>query len=54
MFYSFEMQMLGVILLPVMLAGGITLWLKRRRARKKLEMAAESDDTQADRVDEKI
>ncbi len=54
MLYYFEMQMLGVILLPVMLAGGIILWLKRRRARKKLEMAAESDDTQADRVDEKI
>ena len=54
MFYSFEMQMLGVILLPVMLAGGIFLWLKRRKARKKLEMAADSDDTQTDRVDEKI
>ncbi len=46
--------MLGVILLPVMLAGGIFLWLKRRRARKEFEMATESDDTQADRVDEKI
>ncbi len=54
MFYSFELQMAGVILLPVMMAVGITLWLKRRRARKKLEMAAESDDAQADRVDEKI
>ncbi len=54
MLYYFEMQMLGVILLPVMLAGGIFLWLKRRKARKELEMAAESDDTQADRVDEKI
>ena len=46
--------MLGVILLPVMLAGGIFLWFKRRKARKELEMAAESDDTQADRVDENI
>jgi uncharacterized iron-regulated membrane protein len=53
-FYSFEIQMLGVILLPVMAAVGIILWFKRRKARKELEMAAESDDTQADRVDEKI
>ena len=30
--------MLGVILLPVMLAGGIFLWYKRRKARKELEM----------------
>jgi len=54
MFYSFEMQMLGVILLPVMLAGGIFLWLKRRKTRKELEAAAESGDTPVDRVDEKI
>jgi uncharacterized iron-regulated membrane protein len=53
-FYSFELQMVGAILLPVMMAVGITLWLKRRRARKKLEMAAESDDAQADHVDERI
>ncbi len=46
--------MAGVILLPVMLAGGIFLWFKRRKARKELEMAAESDDAQADSVDEKI
>ncbi len=37
--------MLGVILLPVMLAGGIFLWLKRRKARKELEAAAENDET---------
>jgi hypothetical protein len=43
--YYFEMQMLGVILLPVMLAGGIFLWYKRRKARKELE-ATENDDTQ--------
>ncbi len=43
--------MLGVILLPVMLAGGIFLWFKRRKARKELVMAAESVDTLADRVD---
>ncbi len=54
MFYSFEIQMVGAILLPVMAAVGICLWFKRRRARKKLEMAAESDDAQADSIDEKI
>ena len=37
--------MLGVILLPVMLAGGIFLWLKRRKARKELE-ASENDEAQ--------
>jgi len=37
MFYSFELQMAGVILLTAMAAGGISLWLKRRRAQKELE-----------------
>ena len=54
MFYSFEIQMVGAILLPVMAAVGICLWFKRRKARKELEMAAESDDAQADSVDERI
>jgi len=36
-FYSFELQMAGVILLTAMAAGGISLWLKRRRAQKELE-----------------
>ena len=39
MLYSFELQMAGVILLSAMAAGGISLWLKRRRAMK------ESDET---------
>lgn len=30
-FYSFELQLAGVILLSAMTAGGISLWLKRRR-----------------------
>ncbi len=37
--------MLGVILLPVMIVGGIFLWLKRRKARKELEETAENDET---------
>ena len=36
-FYSFELQMAGVILLTAMAAGGISLWLKKRRAQKELE-----------------
>ena len=31
MFYQFELMMAGVILLSAMLAGGISLWIKRRR-----------------------
>ena len=31
MFYSFELQLAGIILLTAMTAGGISLWLKRRR-----------------------
>ena len=35
-FYSVELQMAGVILLTAMAAGGISLWLKRRREQQKL------------------
>jgi len=35
--YSFELQMMGVILLSAMVAGGISLWYKRRKLRKELE-----------------
>jgi hypothetical protein len=37
MLYSFELQMMGVIFLIVMIAGGISLWIKRRKIRKELE-----------------
>ncbi len=46
MLYSFELQMMGVILLTAMTVGGISLWLKRRKARKELEKSAENDETQ--------
>ena len=45
MLYSFELQMMGVILLTAMIAGGISLWYKRRKLRKELE-AQENDDAQ--------
>ena len=39
MLYSFELQMAGVILLTAMVAGGFSLWLKRRRAQKEMDEA---------------
>jgi len=47
MLYSFELQMMGVILLTAMTVGGISLWLKRRKERKELEKkSAENDEAQ--------
>ena len=43
MFYSFELQMAGVILLTAMVAGGFSLWLKRRKAQKELDEAQNND-----------
>ncbi|NND87438.1 MAG: hypothetical protein HKM23_09015 [Nitrosopumilus sp.] len=39
MFYHFELQMAGVILLTAMAIGGISLWIKRRKDQKELEPA---------------
>jgi len=36
-FYSLELQMAGVILLTAMAAGGISLWLKKRKAEKEID-----------------
>ncbi len=44
MLYSFELQMMGVILLTAMTVAGIFLWYKRRKIRKELE-GATNDDT---------
>ncbi|MDH3313421.1 MAG: hypothetical protein OEM28_09800 [Nitrosopumilus sp.] len=46
MFYYFELQMAGVILLTAMTVGGISLWLKRRKMNKELQEFAESDNPQ--------
>ena len=43
MFYSFELQMAGVILLTAMAAGGVSLWLKRRKLEKESTESAEQD-----------
>ncbi len=46
MLYSFELQMMGVILLTAMIVGGISMWFKRRKARKELEKSSENDEAQ--------
>jgi nicotinamide riboside transporter PnuC len=43
MFYSVELQMAGVILLTAMAAGGISLWLKRRKLEKENSKSVEED-----------
>ena len=47
MLYSLELQMAGVILLTAMTAGGVSLWLKRRKAEKEFD-DAQNNDTQTD------
>ena len=46
MLYHFELQMVGVILLPVMTALGIYLWFKRRKMQKELKETEENDEAQ--------
>ena len=43
MFYSFELQMAGVILFTAMLAGGISFWLKRRKLENESNESLEHD-----------
>jgi len=44
-FYAFELQLAGIILLTAMVAGGISLWLKRRRDKlNKLEEEAKKEE----------
>jgi len=45
MLYHFELQMLGVILLPVMLAAGIFMWFKRKKATQELSDTESADST---------
>ncbi len=44
-FYAFELQLAGIILLTAMAAGGISLWLKRRRDKlNQLEEGAKKEE----------
>ncbi|MDF2421912.1 MAG: hypothetical protein OPY06_02770 [Nitrosopumilus sp.] len=45
MLYNFELQMLGAILLPAMLAGCVFLWLKRRKANHAAADAENEDSS---------
>ena len=45
MLYSFELQIMGIILLTAMGAGGVSLWYKRRKIQKDFENQ-ENKDTQ--------
>jgi len=45
MIYSFELQIMGVIIFTAMGAGGISLWYKRRKLRKELESANNDEAT---------
>jgi len=48
-FYSFEMILVGIILLSGMTAGGIKLWLKRRH--DTLENLDLNDDSEQKNLD---
>ena len=48
-FYSFEMMLVGIILLSAMTAGGIKLWLKRRH--DTLEQLGLNDDSKKQNPD---
>ena len=43
MFYSFELQMAGVILFTAMTVCGISLWIKRRKSEKESTESIEQD-----------
>jgi len=42
-FYSFEMVLVGIILLSAMGVGGIKLWLKRKNKANQLQNITDSD-----------
>ncbi len=48
-FYSFEMILVGIILLSAMTVGGIKLWLKRRH--DTLEKFGLNDDSEHRNLD---
>ena len=48
-FYSFEMMLVGIILLSAMAVGGVKLWLKRRH--DTLEQLSLNDDSEQQNLD---
>jgi len=47
MFYSFELQMAGVILLTAMTVCGISLWIKRRKLEKESAESIEQESAES-------
>lgn len=47
-FYSFEMVLVGVILLSAMGFGGVKLWLKRKNQTNQLQNVTDSDQNNSD------
>ena len=45
MFYSFELQMAGVILLTAMAVCGVSLWIKRRKEQQEIDKV-ENEESQ--------
>jgi len=43
-FYEFELVLAGIILLSAMTAGGISIWIKRKREQEKTNI--ENKDTE--------
>jgi len=43
-FYEFELVLAGIILLSAMTAGGISIWIKRKREQEKTNI--ENEDTE--------
>ena len=42
-FYSFEMVLVGIILLSAMGIGGVRLWLKRKKEANQLKSVKDSE-----------
>ncbi len=42
-FYSFEMVLVGIILLSAMAFGGVRLWVKRKNEAKALQNVTDSE-----------
>jgi len=44
-FYEFELVLAGIILLSAMTAGGISIWIKRKREQEKTNIENEHTET---------
>ncbi len=42
-FYSFEMVLVGIILLSAMAFGGVSLWIKRKKEAQQFQTSQDSE-----------